>query len=92
MVVPAQAGDGTVQFIKAQGSDATYDVMQNLDRAYNNSAGCNTVTGTTSPDNSTCTSNGPVTTENNDHDLGVSFFPVGSATASGSSTASGCRA
>jgi hypothetical protein len=80
LAIPAQAGDGRVQLLKGQGSDATYDLMQNLDKAFNNSAGCNTVPGVgNSPDNSTCVNNGPVTTENNDHDIAASFFPVGSS-------------
>ncbi|HYZ93039.1 MAG TPA: hypothetical protein VFA34_11725 [Actinomycetota bacterium] len=79
--------DNAVQFIRGQGSDGTFDVMQRLDSAYNNSVGCLTV-GTSStdrPKNSTCAASQPSgaaaipNTENYSHDVALSFFPVGSS-------------
>lgn len=78
----ANSPDNTVQFIRGQGSDATYDVMQKLDFAYNNSVGCQTASSTEKPLNSTCTPTQPAgipTTENYDHDVALSFNPVGSS-------------
>ena len=74
--------DLAVQFIRGQGSDSTYDVMQKLDFLYNNSVGCDTA-GSNKPLNSTCATPQPAgipTTENYDHDIAISFNPVGSGT------------
>ncbi len=83
IAVPAGAVDNRVQFVRGQGSDSTYDVMQNLDKAYNNSSGCQTAPSTgDSPFNSTCIATQPAdvnTKDNFGHDIGISFFPVGSS-------------
>jgi ABC-type phosphate transport system substrate-binding protein len=83
IAVPAGAVDNRVQFVRGQGSDSTYDLMQALDRAYNNSDGCQTAPSSgDSPFNSTCLATQPPTVNTKDnfgHDIGISFFPVGSS-------------
>jgi hypothetical protein len=73
-----------VDLIRGQGSDTTFDIMQNLDRLFNNAIGCD-------PDgpgaslpldqlNGECPIPGPPFTsqENWDHDVAVSYFAIGS--------------
>jgi ABC-type phosphate transport system substrate-binding protein len=88
---PARAlPNNKIDFIRGQGSDTTWVMMENLDKAFNNSIGCS-VTGntgrtdtpqalTSNPDSS-CTppvSPGLMGPENWDHDVGISFYPIGS--------------
>jgi ABC-type phosphate transport system substrate-binding protein len=82
--------DNAVEFVRGQGSDTTYLMMTRLDAAFNNSIGCpNTAdnksnrtsdSATANPDSS-CTPSvlpGQMGPENWDHDVALSFWPVGS--------------
>lgn len=67
-----------VDIIRGQGSDTIYDLMQNLDRLYNNTVGCD-IDGPPAPLDHTCFDQGtPTTKENWDHDVAMSFAPLGS--------------
>jgi ABC-type phosphate transport system substrate-binding protein len=79
------APDNTVQQIRGQGSDTTIFLMQGLDTAYNNAEGCPVVpaSGTARLDQ-VCFVAGPPfhsaggQTENWDHDVASSNYPLGS--------------
>jgi ABC-type phosphate transport system substrate-binding protein len=84
IVLPANAysHDDRVEFIRGQGSDSTYDLMQRLDSAFNQTQGCLTQPSTgTTPTNSTCAqeNNPTYVEENHDHDVAISMYPVGSS-------------
>lgn len=81
--------DEAVQLIRGQGSDSTVDIMQDLDRMFNNTIGCTVIGPTTSatPKNHTCFDGAvpedppppgsPI--DNWDHDVALSFFALGSS-------------
>ncbi len=83
---PASAVDtnNRADMIRGSGSDTTYGVMTELDQAYNASAGCFTevLPGNAAVLSNSCVSDSrtvAITTENLDHDVATSMFPVGSS-------------
>ncbi|TMQ91777.1 hypothetical protein ETD83_29295 [Actinomadura soli] len=87
LTVPALAAlppftDGKVSpFIRGAGSDTTYDVMQNLDKLYNLSPGCNLRVPPAVPQMECDPADqaAAVRTENYDHEVATSLFPQGSS-------------
>ncbi len=90
LVAPVGAQTGQLDqnkradLIIGSGSDTTYSVMLELDQAYNQTPGCfsEAVAGQPAVLNHTCARadiSTTLTTENYDHDVAVSMYPVGSS-------------
>lgn len=93
-IKPPAGYDGTAHKFNGSGSDTTYNLMVELDKLYNGSPGCRVATGTgilgpqvynykCLPGNDDGLQTGgpqsPIRTENYDHDVAYSNYPLGSS-------------
>lgn len=84
-LVPAGAAETEQRatLVRGSGSDTTYFLLQKLDNAYNGSRGCfsEVLPGNTQPLDNSCVQDDReyMTTENVDHDVALSYYPLGSS-------------
>lgn len=83
VAIPAGAVDtnNKADLILGSGSDTTIDVMRSLDTAFNASHGCKTesIPGNPQPLDFSCAQTDTIVSENYDHDVAVSYYPLGSS-------------